>query len=157
MNDFKEIELFGNHLRVYECGDILVKRFNRDEYYEKKCYIRGGYKQLKLSYEKKQKSYKVHRIISYAFLGLDIDNPKIKIDHIDRDRLNNKLSNLRQVTNQQNCFNRTAKGYSWFKRDNKWSAHIKLDGKKIHLGYFDLEEDARQSYLNAKEKYHVIQ
>jgi hypothetical protein len=154
--EFRDIELFNRKLRVYSNGDILVRRKNRDEYYAKKYDIRMGYRYLQLTHEKKQKSYKVHRIVAFAYLDLDIDNPKILIDHIDRYTQNNNVSNLRQVSHQQNCFNRTAKGYCWHKRDNKWEAKIKLDGKTIHLGYFEKEEDARQAYLIAKEKYHLI-
>jgi hypothetical protein len=157
MNDFKEIELFGNHLRVYPCGKILVRRFNRNEYYEKKCFIRNGYRFLPLYYEKIRKNYRVHRIIAYAFLGFDIENPKIKIDHINRNTTDNFVSNLRQVTQQQNMFNRNAKGYCWDKASQKWRAEIMIDGKSIHLGTFEKEDDARHAYLNAKEKYHVIQ
>ena len=58
-----------------------------------------------------QKTYLHHRIIGYAFLGLDIDNVFTCIDHIDRNRINNNWLNLRLVTKQQNAFNRNAKGY----------------------------------------------
>jgi len=155
--DFRDIDLFNRKLRVYPNGKILVKRCNRDEYYEKKCLVHSsGYRHLLLYYEKKHKNYKVHRIIAYAFLELDIDNPKIQIDHIDRCKLNNNISNLRLVSHHQNQFNTSAKGYYWNKQSQKWSAHIKLDGKKIHLGLFEKEDDARQAYLIAKEKYHII-
>ena len=154
--EFRDIELFQRKLRVYECGPILVKRCNRDEYYEMKYGIRKGYRHLQLYYEKKYKTYKVHRVVAFAFLGLDINNPKIQIDHIDRDKLNNCVSNLRLVTNQQNMFNTNAKGYYWNKQHHKWHSSIRLDGKQINLGYFDLEDDARQAYLIAKEKHHII-
>ena len=154
--DFRDIEIFNRKLRVYSNGDILVKRFNHDAYYEKKCYIRNGYILLQLTHEKIQKNYKVHRIVAFAYLGLDINNPKIKIDHIDRNTLNNCVSNLRMVSNQQNMFNTKAKGYYWFKASQKWRACLMIDGKQIHLGLFELEEDARNAYLIAKEKHHII-
>jgi hypothetical protein len=79
------------------------------------------------------------------------------IDHINGEPSDNKISNLRPVTNQQNHFNQTkAKGYYWNQKLNKWIAQIMLNGKKIHLGCFDNEEDARAAYLEAKEKYHII-
>ena len=154
--EFRDIELFNIKLRVYPNGDIYVKRHNRDEYYEMKYYMRGSYKRLKLNYEYKQKHYLVHRIVAFAYLDLDIENPKIKIDHIDRNTQNNCVSNLRLVTNQQNQFNTSAKGYSWNKASQKWLAQIMLDKKQIHLGLFEKEEDARNAYLIAKEKYHLI-
>jgi hypothetical protein len=154
--DFRDIEIFNRKLRVYSNGDILVKRYNLDEFYEKKCYIRNGYKHLTLTHGYKQKAFQVHRIIAYTYLGLDIDNPKILIDHIDRYKLNNCVSNLRLVSHQQNNFNKNVKGYCWVKQNHKWKASLKLDGKNIYLGYFELEEDARNAYLIAKEKYHII-
>jgi hypothetical protein len=61
------------------------------------------------------------------------------------------------VTSQQNNFNRSeAKGYYWNKKNKKWKAYIFLNGKLHHLGYFVNEDDARQAYLDAKEKMHII-
>jgi hypothetical protein len=103
------------------------------------------------------KNYSRHRIIGYVFLGLDIDDLKSCIDHIDRNKLNNSLINLRIVSHQQNCFNMSnVKGYSWDKRSKKFQSYIKLNGKKSHLGYFNNEEDAQNAYLTAKKKYHKI-
>lgn len=76
------------------------------------------------------------------------------LDHINRDRSDNRLSNLRVVTPQQNGFNTSSKGY--FLQDGKWRSQITINRKKIHLGYFNTEDEARQTYLIAKEKYHII-
>jgi len=78
------------------------------------------------------------------------------IDHIDRNSLDNRIENLRVLTNQQNTFNREAKGYGWKSDKNKWRAYIKVDYNYIHLGYFTEEADAKQAYLTAKEKYHIM-
>jgi hypothetical protein len=79
------------------------------------------------------------------------------IDHINGDKSDNRIINLRNVTHQENHFNVIKrKGYYWNNKNNKWHSQITLDRKKIHLGYFDNEDDARQAYLKAKEKYHII-
>lgn len=79
------------------------------------------------------------------------------LDHIDGDRANNKRENLRPVTIQQNSFNRkTTKGYSWSKTENKWKSKIKVNNIAYHLGYFNNEQEARNAYLKAKDKYHLI-
>jgi hypothetical protein len=99
-----------------------------------------------------------HRIICHTFKYLDIDNDKIICDHIDGNRINNNINNLRIVNNQQNHFNRTtAKGYSFNKRANKWQASIKLNGKLIYLGLYTNEQDARSAYLASKLIYHHIE
>jgi hypothetical protein len=85
------------------------------------------------------------------------------IDHINGNGLDNRLCNLREVTRQQNIHNHrkpprhNTSGYlgvSYFKAGNKFSAHINLDGKKKHLGYFVDPEVAHQAYLTAKRELH---
>ena len=103
------------------------------------------------------KSVNQHRIIASAYLGLDITDLKIQVDHINGVRHDNRLVNLRLVNNQQNHFNRTkALGYYWSKHAKKWQARIQIDGRLIHLGYFVNPEDARKAYLDAKLVHHQI-
>ena len=97
-----------------------------------------------------------HRVIAYAFLKLDINNMKCDVDHIDRNRLNNCVNNLRLTTHQQNMFNNSKKGYYWCKQQNKFHARIHLNGKSKHIGYFQTEKKAHDAYLKAKLIYHVI-
>lgn len=150
-----DIILKETRLRVYRNGDVYRWRCNKKNgvhYVQVKNTPndKDGYNRVKC----KGKMYFRHRIMGYCFLGLDIDDPKQQIDHIDRIKLNNHISNLRIVTNQQNQFNRGAKGYCWHKQKNKWQSSIALNGKVKFLGLFDTEDDAHNAYLEAKEKYH---
>jgi hypothetical protein len=77
------------------------------------------------------------------------------LDHINRVKNDNRISNLRIINHQQNCFNKDSRGYYWDKGRNKWKSQIKLNGKEIHLGRFNTEEEAKASYLEAKKKYQV--
>jgi hypothetical protein len=98
-----------------------------------------------------------HRIIAAVFLGLDMTDSKIQVDHINGIRHDNRLENLRLVNNQQNQWNRTtAKGYYWNKQHRKWKAQLKVDGKTQFLGYFDTEEAAHEAYLESKAIHHII-
>jgi hypothetical protein len=91
-----------------------------------------------------------------VYLGLDINNTELQIDHIDRCKTNNNSDNLRIVTNQENTFNTNAKGYFWDKKSKKWRSVIMINNKIIILGYFDTEEEAHNAYLEGKQKYHII-
>ncbi len=102
------------------------------------------------------KNYYRHSIMSAAFLNLDINNVNVPIDHIDGNRINNNITNLRMVNHQQNSFNTNAKGYCWVKSRNKYKAQIYFNNKAIFLGYFTTREEAREAYLKAKLIYHII-
>lgn len=88
---------------------------------------------------------------------------KLRVDHIDRDTLNNVKQNLRLVTNSLNMHNRGAqvnstsgtKGVFWYKNYKKWESQIQIDGKKIRVGYFKLKEDAILARLSAEEQLGV--
>ena len=151
------ITLNGVKLLVYINGMILRYRDKANGRFKKgwgeaKGSIDNttGYLRTRLN----RKDFLKHRIVGYAFLGLDIDNPKQIIDHIDRNKQNNNMNNLRIVSHQENQFNTNAKGY--YLNNNKWRASIRINTKPIHIGCFKTEEEAHKAYLQAKEKYHII-
>jgi len=96
----------------------------------------------------------VHTLLGKAF----IPNPHnyTKVDHINQDKSDNRLENLRWVTTQENSFNTRAKGYHYNKQYKKFQAGIGINGKIKYLGCHDTEDEARAAYLAAKAVYHVI-
>lgn len=88
--------------------------------------------------------------------------PDADIDHVDGDRSNNRISNLREADRGLNCQNRKARrgstsgylGVSLRKKTGKWLAQIGVEGKHMHLGYFDTEEQAFAAYCKAKADLH---
>ena len=76
------------------------------------------------------------------------------VDHIDRDRSNNKIENLRAATSTQNQGNRSLnktntsgfRGVGWHKKYNKWVARISINGKLKNIGQFNCIEDAKAAY-----------
>lgn len=76
------------------------------------------------------------------------------IDHIDGNRLNNELSNLREVTDSQNASNRKVhsnnqsgyKGVSVHRQTGKYQAEIQVRGNQIYIGLYDEPKDAAQAY-----------
>lgn len=83
-------------------------------------------------------------------------------DHIDRNELNNKKSNLRECTHQENSWNRSlAKnnqsgviGVYWYKDNKKWRAEVHINKKHIYVYYGDNKEDAIKARLEAEAKYY---
>lgn len=97
---------------------------------------------------KKIKIY-MHKLINGTADGYDTD-------HINRDKLDNRRANLRQVTrsvNMRNCLqsNNTSgyRGVSWHKQRSKWTARAKINGSYKSLGLFDTPEEASCAYQNA--------
>ena len=108
-----------------------------------------GYMTITIDY----KRYYTHRL---AWLYVYGSFPNDQIDHINRVRDDNRICNLRDVTNQENHFNETSKGYHYNKRERKYTAQIGIEGKKIHLGCYNTKEEAVRAYLIAKERLHII-
>ena len=103
--------------------------------------------------------YLLSRIIYFMYHG--IDPSELAIDHIDRNPLNNKISNLRLATMSQNQCNKKVQTNNksgvtgvYLRSDtNKWTASIQLSGKKIVLGCYQTKEEARQARIEAEKKY----
>ena len=115
---------------------------------------RDGYPMVKVDqriFRKSRVIYSIHKHDPGDFL----------IDHIDHNPKNNRIENLRIVTNQENGRNQGIRsnntsgvtGVLWVKRRNKWEARIKVDGVKIHLGYFESKEEAIKTRKTAEVKY----
>ena len=82
--------------------------------------------------------------------------PQNQIDHINGSKNDNRIANLRDVTNAQNAQNKPfARGVSWHKKSNKWQAHFCFHKTNRYLGLFDKYEDAATAYIAAKEKSNV--
>tara|TARA_R110002126_G_scaffold10115_1_gene45510 strand:- start:617 stop:1087 length:471 start_codon:yes stop_codon:yes gene_type:complete len=151
-----EPKYFTEHVRCYADGRVertyIRRKIPKWRLVKLTPCPRGAF-QIEIS----KRQYLVHRIIASCFLNLDIENLKDVVDHRDGNPSNNCIENLQVTTHQGNMWNMTrAKGYSWHKQHKKWEAYIGVNGKVIHLGLFDTEEEAREAYLAAKLIHHII-
>lgn len=86
---------------------------------------------------------KLHRAVCKGELA-----DGLVVDHINRDKLDNRRENLRVITQAQNCQNQRSRGGSSehrgvsLTRDGRWQAHGTLNGRMTHLGFFDIEQEA---------------
>ena len=139
---------FEEEYGISEDGDIYSYRWKRFII----PYLNKGYYIVNLTKDKKRYLKLLHRLLAETYIPNANNLPFV--DHVDRDKKNNSLSNLRWCTNQQNGMNRTKqnntsslyKGVCWHKQNKKWKSQIQIDGKRIHLGLFNSEEEASQAY-----------
>lgn len=114
----------------------------------------NGYRKLSV----KNKRYQEHRIIFLMHHGYLPDT----IDHIDGNPANNCIENLREATQQQNCYNSAIhgrntsghRGVSWSKVWGKWQAYVNVNKKRKFLGYFEDLELAGLVTAEARDLYH---
>ena len=103
--------------------------------------------------------YKAHRL---AWMYVYGQWPTGLIDHINGDKADNRIANLRDVFADGNSQNvrkpnkRNKSGFMgviWYQ--NKWRASMSVNGKSKWLGDYSTPEEAHQVYLEAKRKYHA--
>ena len=94
----------------------------------------------------KGKQYRAHRII-WKMCKLE-DPGNYTIDHIDNNRSNNRIENLRLATQTQQNYNfsRKPKGYRWDKQRNRFIVFITINGRYNYLGSYREEEDAIERF-----------
>lgn len=106
--------------------------------------------------------YRAHRA---AWLYVHGRWPAAELDHINGQRDDNRLGNLREATHAENMQNRArhrnntsgSAGVNWCGRKRRWVARICVDGRRRHLGYFATLEAAAAAYLAAKAELHTFQ
>jgi hypothetical protein len=76
------------------------------------------------------------------------------LDHIDRNRSNNAIANLRQCSQAENAKNRTPGRGCNRTSSGRWQAHIRVNKKLLYLGLYATEKEAHRVYLKAKEELH---
>jgi len=131
-----EIKDYPNYL-IYENGNVYNHKYNR---FLKPVLENRGYLIINLSKNNKRKIHKIHRLIAEHY----IPNPDNKqyVDHIDRNRQNNSINNLRWVNVSENSINRPIRGsipYRHISTANNgtfYIIYIKRNGKQIYRKSF---------------------
>lgn len=106
----------------------------------------------------KQVAWLVHRLVAFVFLGLSRSE---EVDHINLNKDDNRLENLRKASHGQNRYNMRRqknntsgyKGVSYRPKERKWQAYIYHNRKCVHLGTFSTPEEAHAAYCIAAEQY----
>jgi len=106
-----------------------------------------GYLYIRVAFGGRQFLLLAHRL---AWLIVHGRLPAHEIDHLNGDRTDNRLANLREATRVENQRNLSLRrdntsghvGVGWHRQSRKWRVQINVDGRVRHLGLFDRKEDA---------------
>lgn len=115
----------------------------------------NGYIQIRISTVR----YSAHRLAWLYVYGV---TPALQIDHINRVKTDNRISNLRLATRSQNMINTPppttnktgVKGVSYCKKARKYRARCWVNQKRYHLGWFDSIDDAASAYKDFAIKHY---
>jgi len=88
--------------------------------------------------------------------------PAHDLDHINRNRADNRIANLRETTRAENCQNQPIRrsnksgvtGVYFHNATGKWAASININKKQVHLGVYDTIEDAVRARRNAEKEHY---
>ena len=149
----KWIEGYEDLYKIYENGEVEKYYKNGNTIILKPWIDIVGYKRVGLCKNGKRKNFRIHRLLALHF----IDNPNdyLFVDHIDINKLNNNLENLRWVTQSINNRNKNNQGEylkGVYKNDKKFVAQIRIDKKHIYLGIFETELEAHNCYMKEYNK-----
>lgn len=113
-----------------------------------------GYKMICID----KKVYRSHRLAWFITYG---EWPRSEIDHIDRNKRNNRINNLREATRSQNELNSSVtngksgiRGVWWNTQNRTWIARITCNYRTIYLGSFKNKNDAIATRRVAERKYY---
>lgn len=156
IEEWYDIPGFENSYKINKNADVIGPR-NK---ILKPSLHNSGYLKLTLRKNKKSVYVMVHQLLGLTFFeGYKLNNRKIVVDHIDNNKLNNKLENLQIISFRKNVskdrVNTTSKytGVSKNKINNKYLVYIDTTGKSRYIGSFTNEIDAANAYNNELNKY----
>ncbi len=151
-NNEYQVSTFGRikSFKVYKKGTILKPRLS------------SRYAYVSLN----SKTRYVHHLVAITFMSHIISSKNV-VDHIDNNGQNNHINNLQIISNRENSSKERKDDKGGYKNQkktskyvgvyfdtgmNKWRADIKINNKKIYLGYYDCENDAYLAYKKRKEE-----
>jgi len=151
---WKDIKGFEGHYEISRLGRVLSLKRDAHKILKLKK-TRAGYYFVSLSLGGKIYYKSIHQLVAIAFLNHKPNGFNgFVVDHIDNNKLNNKLSNLQLITNRENsskdkkgCSSKYV-GVSWHKGNKSWYSAIRIKGKRVFIGQFKDEYLAHIAYQN---------
>jgi hypothetical protein len=154
MENWKDIKDYKGIYQVSDLGRVKSLKFNKERIL-KLCKDSYGYLTCGLSKENKKTTRTVHVLVAESFLKHKRNGNTLVTDHVNNDRLDNRLVNLQLISHRENCSKDRKGGTSKYrgvslrKSTQKYQAQIRIKGKSKHLGYFNTQLEASKAYQNA--------
>lgn len=152
MDIFEDIKNFEGHYQINKNGEIYsVKR----KIIMKQQQDKDNYFRIKLSKNNKKQFPHIHRLLAIQFIPNPNNYPLV--DHIDKNKQNNKLNNLRWIDysgNSRNIERKTKLGLPTgvYISKKKYAVNIRKNGKLTYIGSYNTIEEASKSYQNEYKK-----
>lgn len=157
----KQIELRGRLFKCFQDGRCFVFKDKNSRgnlqtpyWFQLNAVNKDGYS---IFHSHSNGSFKVHRVIAAAFLGLQFEDKTQIIDHLDGNRSNNNIKNLRVCTQYQNCQNYIKKDIKGLtQRENgTWRAYINVNKQRLSKT-LKTKDEAIQWRLDKEKEYGYI-
>ena len=146
--------------------DRTVLTINGQERFYKGGVMNGsvnkGYKTYSLSINGVYRTFQGSQLVAMSFLGHKPNGYKLVVDHINGNKSDDRVENLRLANHRANtssCFRSDKDSFSseyvgvnWNKKSSKWKAQIWHNGVSTFLGYYDTEIEASTAYQSALSK-----
>ena len=154
---WKDIPGYEGDYQVSNTGKVKSLKFGKEK--ELKSAVNtGGYLHVILFKNKINKSFLVHKLVAMAFLDHKPNGMKLIIDHLNSNKLDNQIENLRIISQRENTSKERTKksglpvGVYFYKQTNKFRSQIEIFGKRKFLGYFSTPEEASSAYQQELNK-----
>jgi len=153
METFKDIPSWEGIYQVSNTGRVksLPRKWSPRKTFLSPSTSHDGYLKVVLQGSGRKWGVEINRLMALTFLDADYVSKGLVCDHIDRNRANNNLSNLRIVpfrkNSQNTCTSKKLIGAYKRPKSNRWRSQIYLNGKIKHIGDFDTEVEASDAYF----------
>lgn len=147
---FKDVPNYNNIYQVSNLGNVKSLKFGKEKFLKQSK--RTNYMYVVLYKNNKIKTFDIHQLVAMAFLDHIPNRKEFVVDHINNNKLDNRLENLQIISQRQNMTKDLKIGTSKFvgvyfnKKENKYMSRIYINGKRKYLGLFISEYEASKAY-----------
>jgi len=144
------------YLLSYDCATgLFTREVTTGTTAIKGMTVGSAHNQGYISVSINRNKYLLHRL---AWFYVHKEWPEV-IDHINGDKKDNRIANLRSVTQYENTLNRKKykgfQGVHWCSQQGRYKAKIKIDKKTVYIGSFKCPKEAEKAYLEKKRERNI--